>query len=132
MSIDPKDAMELAELNRYIQLIGEKYGAQPQHFKNEDAAERLPPPYHQFIESDSPNDYGLRLYCIRISPSIVILLNGNRKTALKVKDCKNCYPHFDKSRRLARKITQAIQDGVIEIDEYNKEILLETDFELEI
>ena len=132
MSGNARDAYELAEINRYIQLIGKEYGAYPQHFKNEDAAERLPPPYHQFIEADSSFDYGLRLYCIRLSPSVVILLNGDRKTALKAKDCKNCYPHFDRARRIARNITQAIQEGNMEIDEYNKEILLDNDFELEI
>jgi hypothetical protein len=129
--------LELGEINRYIERIGKEYGAQPQHFRSEDAAEALPPPYHQFIESDRSEehhgpDFGIRLYCIRLTPSIVILLNGNRKTALKVNDCSNCYPHFDRARKLARRITQAIQDGFIELDEESKEILIEDDFDLEI
>ncbi len=128
MSFNTNDRLELAEINRFIKKIGEKLGALSQFFKSEDAAEALPP--YSFFESDQFDDYGLRLYCIRLSPCIVILLNGNRKTALKVKDCENCFPHFDFARKLAKKITQAIIDGQIELDEENKELLIEDDFEL--
>lgn len=124
--------VELAEINRYIQLIGERYGAVKEHFKVEDAAERLPPPYHQFIETDGIGDFGLRLYCIRLTPGIVILLNGDRKTALKVKDCKNCYPHFDIARKIAKQIDKGILEGNIELDDYNREICIEEDFELNV
>lgn len=119
---------ELAEINRYIENIGKKFGAFPNQFRDEGAADGLPPPYHQFVESDEPNDYGLRLYCIRLSPSVVILLNGDRKTNLKAQLCDNCRQHFDKANALAGKITQAIVDGYIEMDE--KEILIDEDFEL--
>lgn len=124
--------VELAEINKYIELIGNKYGALPHHFKDEDAAEGLPPPYHRFIESDYNGDFGLRLYCIRLSPSVVILLNGARKTALKVQDCKNCFPHFDVARRISKKLTAAIVNGFIEINEDRKEIDIEEDFDLEL
>ncbi len=121
--------IELGEINRHIQRIGQKLGAHPHHFKSEDAAEALPPPYHYF-ESDLTGAYGLRLYCIRLSPSIVILLNGDRKTALKVNKCPHCFPHFDLARKLSKKITQAIVDRDIEIDEENKEIIIYDDYEL--
>lgn len=120
---------ELREINRYIERIGQKFGAFPRHFKSEDAAEALPPPYY-FFESDESDNYGLRLYCIRLSTTIVILLNGDRKTAQKVKDCTNCYPHFDFARKLAKKITQAILDGHLEIDDENKELIVDEDFEI--
>ncbi|GAB3013761.1 hypothetical protein GCM10027051_16210 [Niabella terrae] len=123
---------ELSEINKYIEQIGQWYGALPQHFKKEDAAERLPPPYHEFISTDALDDFGLRLYCIRLSPAVVILLNGDRKTALKVQDCKKCYRHFDFARKLSRKIDQAIQDGILEVDNERKEILVEDDFVLTI
>lgn len=132
MALQPGNRAELAEINRYIEEIGEKTGAFPGQFKNEDAAERLPPPYHQYLPSGDVNDYGLRLYCIRLSPSIVILLNGDRKTALKVKDCENCFPHFDRARKLAVKITKAIEDGFMELDEENKELIIDEDFELTV
>lgn len=130
MGTTEQDRNDLSEINKYIEQIGELYGALPQHFKKEDAAERLPPPYHEFISTDVPDDFGLRLYCIRLSPAVVILLNGDRKTALKVQNCKKCYRHFDFARRLSRKIDQAIQDGMMEVDNENREILLEGDFVL--
>lgn len=132
MNSTEEDRIELSEINKYVEEIGRWYGALPKHFKKEDAAERLPPPYHVFISSDAPDDFGLRLYCIRLSRSIVILLNGDRKTALKVQDCRKCYRHFDFARRLSRKIDQAIQEGVLEVDNKRKEIILEDDFLLTI
>ncbi|MBY0478945.1 MAG: hypothetical protein K2Q24_14960 [Chitinophagaceae bacterium] len=132
MTLQKKDRTDLAEINRYIQQIGDEYGAHTQHFKKEDAAERLPPPYHVFIETEEPNDYGLRLYCIRLSPSVVILLNGDRKTALKVHDCNNCYVHFDRARKISREIDRAITDGFIEIDDDEKELILDEDFDITI
>ena len=125
-----ENVIELSEINRHIENIGRKYGAYPIHFRNEGAADGLPPPYHQFLESDDPDNYGLRLYCIRLSPSVVILLNGDRKTALKVQDCENCKPHFEKAVALSKKITKAIIDGNMEIDEDEKELLIDEDFEL--
>jgi hypothetical protein len=132
MSVQEKDRVELAEINRYIQLIGETYGAHTKHFKKEDAAEALPPPYHQFIETGEPDDYGLRLYCIRLTTTVVILLNGDRKTALKVQYCNNCYPHFDKARKISRKIDEAINNDFIEVDHDAMELLIDEDFELTI
>ena len=124
---------ELSELNRYIQNIGNSYGgAHQRHFKVEDAAERLPPPYHEFVDTDDPNDYGLRLYCIRLCPTIVILLNGDRKTALKVQDCNNCYPHFDLARKISKALTKAIVEGEIELDHIERKILINEDFDLTI
>lgn len=127
MSVKTQNQIELSEINRYIELIGEKLGAFPAHFKNEDSAERLPPPYHHFFESDDPNDYGLRLYCIRVTPFIVILLNGDRKTSLKVQHCANCYKHFNLARKLADVITKGLQIKDIEIDEWTRELIVYED-----
>lgn len=129
---EPDNRAELAEINRYIQQIGEVTGAFPGQFRNEGAADGLPPPYHHFLPSGDLNDYGLRLYCIRLSPYVVILLNGDRKTALKVQDCPQCYPHFDRARKLAVKIDKAIVEGNIELDEKTRELIVWDDFELTI
>lgn len=121
---------ELAEINRYINNIGKRFGATTNQFRHEGAADGLPPPYHPFIETDNPDDYGIRLYCIRISPSIVILLNGDSKTHQKAALCENCKPHFERANVLANKITQAIQQGDIEIGEDERQLTTYDDFEL--
>lgn len=120
---------ELAELLRFIQNIGQKYGAAAEHFKKEDNAERLPPPYYH-ISTEAPNDYGLRLYCIRLTNKIVILLNGDKKTAQKTQNCKNCKKHFMIAKRISKSIDNAISDNYIELK--NFEIQIEDDFELTI
>ncbi len=102
-----KDRKQLDELNRLIQSIGKIYGAQDRYFTREGFAERLPGPTHRFIDSDGESDFGLRLYCIRISDKIVILLNGDRKTTQSIRDCPNCKQHFD----FANKLSDAIYDA---------------------
>jgi hypothetical protein len=132
MTSNEPNRFELSEISGYIETIGKRTGAKPHHFRDEGAADGLPPPYHQFLESDDPNDFGLRLYCIRLCNTVVILLNGDRKTALKVKDCGKCYPHFELARKIANSIDKAIVDGNIEICEEDKEIVIEEDFQLNI
>ncbi len=131
MSVNKKDEIELNEIRRYIEKIGKEWGAYPKHFKHERAAERLPPPYH-YIETEDANDFGLRLYCIRLTPEIVILLNGGRKTNRNPEKCNNCSKHFTLANRISNKINEAINDGYIELNHYTGEIDIEEDFELDI
>lgn len=116
---------QLAEVLRFIQNIGTQYGAQKHFFRHEGAADALPPPYFHYVDID---DFGLRLYCIRISESIVILLNGDRKTTQKAQDCPNCAQHFFLANRLARKIDEAFREGYLR-NNY-KELEQDQDFEL--
>lgn len=127
MQLDKKDKKQVAEINRYIEQIGKYYGAQDRYFKREGHAERLPPPTHRFIDSDGETDFGLRLYCIRISDEIVILLNGDRKTTQKLRDCKNCKPHFDFANRISDLIFDAKQRDLLEFDGFD--ILVDDEFD---
>lgn len=131
MAKNKRDEAELNEIRRYIKQIGKYLGAHPKHFKHERAAERLPPPYH-YIETDDPNDYGLRLYCIRLCNEIVILLNGGRKTHHDPEKCPNCSAHFKLANRISVKINEAIKEKRIELNPETKEIEIDEDFELEI
>ncbi len=131
MSIDIKNNSELNEIARYIQQIGDNWGAHEKHFKHERAAERLPPPYY-FIETEDSSDYGLRLYCIRLCNEIVILLNGDRKIDRNPEKCPNCAKHFKLANTLAKKITEAITDKNLFLNLDTKEIEIEEDFEIEI
>ncbi len=131
MSKNAKDETELNEIRRYIRQIGKYLGALTKHFKHERAAERLPPPYH-YIETDDPDDFGLRLYCIRLCNEIVILLNGGRKTSSNPEKCPNCSSHFKLANRIAIKINEAILENNMELDIEAREIVIEGDFELEI
>ena len=118
------------EINRFIENIGKKHGAQERFFKREGFAERLPPATYRFLDSDGETDFGLRLYCVRISEEVVILLNGDRKIAQSIKDCLNCKPHFDFANKISDAIYEATKNDEIEIDGFD--ILMDDDFVLSI
>ncbi|MBZ5857604.1 hypothetical protein [Flavihumibacter profundi] len=109
MKKDPKDWKQVGILNWWLSRIGTLYGAQDHFFKREGYAERLPPPTYRFVESDGESDFGLRLYCLVLSEQVVILLNGGRKTAQRVQDCPNCFPHFNFANKLSDAIYEARQ-----------------------
>ena len=130
MSASKKTKRQLGELNKQIENIGKLYGALDFQFKRENFAERLPAPTYHFFDSDGEEDFGIRLYCIRLNDEAVILLNGDLKTAKKVKDCPNCKPHFDFANALSNTIYEARQNDDIEID--GRDIFLEDDYLLDI
>ncbi len=129
-NVPGKNKDQLAEINRFIKTMGNDYGALDQYFKREGYAERLPPPYYRFVESDGETDFGLRLYCIRLTDEVVILLNGCRKTAQAVKNCSNCFEHFQLANQISDAIYAAMQNGEIEIDGFD--LLTDEDFVLDI
>ena len=98
------------KLVAFIEVLGDEYGAKSLFFRHEAAAEALPPPYStlkqfnllEFIE------YDIRLYCCRLSESIVVLYGGGQKTTAKAQDCPNVASHF----RLASMATVAINEKI--------------------
>lgn len=125
-----KDKRQRNEINRWIERIGNIYGAQDQFFKREGWAERLPPATYRFIDSDGETDFGLRQYCILLNEELVILLNGDRKTAQSVRDCSKCKPHFDLANKISDAIYKATVNGNVEIN--GRDILIDEGFNLEI
>ncbi|MEC3879336.1 hypothetical protein [Parapedobacter sp. 10938] len=119
---------QLGKILQYIKEIGDKYGARKEHFKHERSADALPPPY--YIQPGKPNRYGLRLYCIRLSNGIVVLLNGDLKTENNPEGCPNCRRHFRFANALARKLDEAIRTKDIILN--GKELGMGDDFDVEL
>ncbi len=102
----------LNKLVAFIEAMGDEYGARQLFFRHEAAADALPPPYStikqfgllEFIE------YDLRLYCCRLSDSVVVLYGGGQKTTAKAQDCPNVSSHF----RLASVATTALNEKIRE------------------
>jgi hypothetical protein len=100
----------LNKLVVFIEAMGNEFGAKQLFFRHEAAADALPPPYSairqygllEFIE------YDLRLYCCRLSDSVVILYGGGQKTTAKAQDCPNVASHF----RLASLATKAFNEKI--------------------
>jgi hypothetical protein len=130
MGKNEKDRRQRDEINRFIDRIGEIYGAQDQYFKREGRAERLPPPTYRFIDSDGEEDFGLRLYCVKLNDELVVLLNGDRKTAQSVRDCARCKPHYDLANKVSDAIYYATKDDKLEIN--GRDILTEDNFHLRL
>lgn len=128
----PAYKSELEKILRFITKIGDEYGAKPTRFRDERKAEALPPEYYHYIAAN-PNakEYGLRLYCVRLSEQIVVLLNGDMKTDFDPEKCTNCRPHFKLANTISQKINEAIYpDKSLKL--IGKQIIMDDFFQLDI
>lgn len=107
----------LQELAEFIsKKIGDEMGALEDFFRFENAAQALPPSGTYKVE-DIYIDYGnfpLRLYCLRISETLVVLFNGGEKTADTAQGGKTSMAFRD-----ANLFAKRIMDALI-----NKEIYI--------
>ncbi|MCH7414568.1 hypothetical protein MM213_13800 [Belliella sp. R4-6] len=106
-------------------MIGED-GAIESYFRFENDAHAIPPTgIYQVgeIEIDYRN-FSLRLYCLRICESIVVLFNGGEKTSRNAQD-GNTSMVFHDANLFAQRILKAIIRREILIDEKNSRIISE-------
>ncbi len=109
----------LQELAKFIsKKIGDEMGAVEEFFRFENAAQALPPSGTYEVE-DLYINYGnfpLRLYCLRISKTLVVLFNGGEKTAGTAQGGKTSMV-FQEANTFAKRILDALRDKDIYIDE---------------
>lgn len=109
-------------LKYWLAVIGERRGAKSNLFRKESQnhetkyklASALPPDSEilndekvnngKYIGYETEFETELRLYCLRLSDSVVILYNGDVKTAQFVRDCSNCYPYFKNINSLSSQL----------------------------
>jgi len=113
---------EYADLIGWIYKLGEDVGALRHYFRPEKRADALPPPA-KFIEIDYTEN--LRLYCMRISKSIVILFNGGIKTTNTAQQCPNVRPCFNLANKLAHAIDELIYEKYIKVDDDKQALIIE-------
>lgn len=103
--------------------IGTKRGAINDFFREERKAQALPPPAKIEIEEvDFGEDFPLRLYCMRLSSSCVILFNGGEKTSWTAQDGETKVA-FREANYYADKIQMALNNGDIKLCAKKREIL---------
>ena len=102
-------------------------GARQFFFKQEVPANALPRVNQEIIDANN-EDFGLRLYCIRLTDNLVVLLNGDIKTKINPVDCPNVRLHFRNALKIAQKLDKALLDK--EVNYLETDCLL--DFEIEI
>ena len=91
-------------------------GAHPSLFKFEENADALPkvPDEVKILNED---DWGVRLYCIRVNEGLVILLNGDIKTEEDPNKCPNVKHHFNRARKIGTVLNREIAERTIKIKE---------------
>jgi hypothetical protein len=121
---------DLNRLATWIVEIGQNHGAFLELFRFEDEAYALPPPPkgQRMVGLSHIENNDLRLYCVWISESIVILANGGIKKSMKVQDTPELMPHFRFAKSMGRQINQLITEGTFKYK--GKEILESDDLNL--
>ncbi len=102
----------LRELASFLEVvIGDEYGARPDFFRFENNAEALPPSGTYQVEDlyIRFGNFPLRLYCLRISETLVVLFNGGEKTADTAQGGKTSMA-FQEANIFAKRILDALRD----------------------
>ena len=124
---NPTVIKKLQQIANFIQIMGNEKGAYKDFFRNEAHADALPPEskiFHRYKLDEYLNN-DLRLYCMRLSDSVVILFNGGIKTTNKAQDCPNVGPKFRMAQLFAKKIDEKIREKIFKIE--NKCISVDDD-----
>lgn len=108
---NPTHLEELQIIYETIEQIRHR-GAKGFYFHPEGPAEALPRVSKIMMERNK-EDFGIRLYCIHINESSVILLNGGVKTNLDPTLCPNVADHFNRALKIAVRLKRAIKDDLI-------------------
>ena len=101
------------------ETIGNVHGAIDDFFdRTEDKALALPPKPKRRIPEimEIGTHFPLRLYCIKISESIVVLFNGGVKNKRTAQESDDIRMRFYEAQGFAQRIYQDLQDGTIIID----------------
>ena len=105
------------ELFRLItHAIGNVYGATNDFFdRTKNQAQALPPKPKRWIPEieEIGIHFPLRLYCYRISESIVVLFNGGVKDQRTDQESDDIRLKFYEAQQFAQRIAEALQDGTI-------------------
>lgn len=132
---DPDFEQPIEELAVFItRKIGDEEGALEEFFRFENDAQALPPTGRHRIGEITINygNFPLRLFCLRLSDSLVVLFNGCEKTGKTAQGGRTSMA-FSEANRFTKRILQAIQEKELYISEDgrtfrnfddNKEIIL--------
>jgi len=110
---DKRVLQDLEQIKSEIKAIGTKFGATPRRFKKEKNAYALATHYPK--RKNKVGIYGLRIYCIVVNENIVILMNGDDKTAKTAQDCPNVRMKFFDANHLDNRIREYLKNDVLKI-----------------
>lgn len=118
-----EEANELLYL--ILEKIGNTHGATNDFFNRlENRAQALPPrPVSKLPEIVAlGTNFPLRLYCYRISPSLVVLFNGGFKDAPTAQESKDVSMKFHDAQQYTKKIQDALREGMIVVSDDGRKL----------
>ena len=98
-------------------ILGNEKGAKSRFFRNESAAQALPPEIKEALRENWVQfiDAGLRLFCLRMSDGVVILLNGGIKSSQKTNESPDLAAKFRFAQQISKAIDLKIREGELKI-----------------
>ena len=92
-------------------------GARDDLFRPEREAHALPHNRMLSLLGWEEDEYCLRLYCLRWSDEIVILINGGCKTAQTAQECPNVRSHFNFANEVARLLDRMNREDDLKVNQ---------------
>lgn len=92
-------------------ILGNEKGAKSRFFRDESAAQALPPEIREALRENWVQfiDAGLRLFCLRLSDEVVILMNGGIKSSQKTSDSPDLISKFRFAQQISKSIDAKIK-----------------------
>jgi hypothetical protein len=112
--------LHLIELDMLYEALGEmRYrGAKAFYFNPEEAANYMPVVTDE-MKDENKDDFGVRLYCVRLRDDLLVLLNGDIKTTRNPRDCPNVRSHFKFALALAAKLDKDLMNKELDYNQAN-------------
>lgn len=116
---DSEHGEAFEQLFDLLEAIGAR-GAYERFFRFEERAWALPGKRSSvgfLLENEGEQPSNLRLYCILLSDSVVVLCNGGVKTARTPQECPNVAGHFRLANTVAKHLEEMRRHGYFELRE---------------
>lgn len=126
---DPKYGAAARSLATFLlEIMGDLEGAKKAYFRFEGAADGLPPEPRAVKQIALDFDgFPLRLYCMRLTEGLVILMNGGIKSSQSARESPDLRQKFDDANAFAKAIDKALRDKAIAVDHTGRKLLCNDD-----
>jgi hypothetical protein len=125
---------DMDDLFFWLEEIGMRYGAMDRFFRQEGLLSdtKALPPRAGIAASHGLAVSAIRLYCMKLSESVVILFNGGIKTTQKAQECPNVKRYFIEANQLTRRINELFHEKEIQWNDDYTDILYDRELMIEL
>jgi hypothetical protein len=98
-------------------ILGNEKGVKSRFFRDESAAQALPPEIREALRENWVQfiDAGLRLFCLRMSDEVAILLNGGIKSSQKTNDSPDLVAKFRFAQQVSKVVDLKIRNRELQV-----------------